>query len=207
MSERQRSDHSRALSDAEASAQDRSVNAERDLLVGQESDAVRDWQNFRQLLRLKHAKEGGRPDALVSTEAVYSALRMVTRLQNDFELLHREFGLTWAGFRVLNVLWVCGPSEVRDIARHLGVARPSVSSAISTLEQSGLVGRERQARDRRLVVVEMTASGRRAFQRAVERQADQQQAWLDVLSRGEQEVLVDLLNRLLDRPSPTGVRS
>ena len=166
-------------------------------------DPSRDWQIFRQLLTVKHADDGlGRVDASLSTEAVFSAIRLVTRWQNDFELLHRPHGLTWAGFRVLNVLWVSGTSEVREIARHLGVARPSVSSALTTLEQAGLVRRIRSETDRRLVFVEMTPEGLTAFHDAVERQADQQLRWLEVLDKSEQNTLVELLNRVLDQPAP-----
>lgn len=161
----------------------------------------RDWQEFRRLMALKHADDAlGRGDALRSTEAIYSAIRLVTRFQNDFELLHRPHGLTWAGFRVLNVIWVAGPSEVRDVARHLGVARPSVSSAISTLEQAGIVSRQRLDSDRRLVVVDLTDRGREILHEAIERQADRQLAWMNVLSEHDQQAMVDILNRLLDQP-------
>ena len=78
----------------------------------------------------------------------------------------RPLGLSHTGFALLVTIWVGGPQEVRGLARKHRLSKPSIVSAISTLERMGLVARERSTEDRRLVSVALTAQGRRLVRRA-----------------------------------------
>jgi len=78
----------------------------------------------------------------------------------------RRRGLSHAGFALLMTLWVSGPREVRTLARIHHLSKPSIVSAIGTLERAGLVRRQRAREDRRLVRVTLTAAGRRLIDRA-----------------------------------------
>ena len=78
----------------------------------------------------------------------------------------RPLGLSHTGFALLVTIWVGGPQEVRSLARKHRLSKPSVTSAIGTLERMGLVARERSTEDRRLVSVALTAQGRRLVRRA-----------------------------------------
>jgi len=53
-------------------------------------------------------------------------------------------------------LHACNLSE---LAEHQGVSLPTMSSTVSRLEESGLVERKRDVGDRRVVMIELTASG------------------------------------------------
>ena len=59
-----------------------------------------------------------------------------------------------------------GPQEVRSLARKLRLSKPSITSAIGTLERAGLVQRERSTDDKRLVSVTLTAAGRQLVRKA-----------------------------------------
>src|SRR5213080_4061438 len=74
-----------------------------------------------------------------------------------------------------------GPHEVRSLARKLRLSKPSVTSAIGTLERAGLVERERSTEDKRLVSVALTGEGRRLVRKA-----------LDALHRCEREFTAGL---------------
>ncbi len=63
-------------------------------------------------------------------------------------------------------IWVGGPQEVRGLARKHRLSKPSITSAIGTLERVRLVARERSTEDRRLVSVALTAQGRRLVRKA-----------------------------------------
>ena len=78
----------------------------------------------------------------------------------------RPLGLSHTGFALLVTIWVGGPQEVRGLARKHRLSKPSITSAIGTLERMGLVARERSTEDRRLVSVALTAQGRRLVRRA-----------------------------------------
>ncbi len=52
-----------------------------------------------------------------------------------------------------------GPHTVRGLAKRLGVSKPVVTRALNSLSSLGLVVRRRDERDRRSVLVELTADG------------------------------------------------
>ena len=78
----------------------------------------------------------------------------------------RPLGLSHTGFALLVTIWVGGPQEVRSLARKHRLSKPSITSAIGTLERMDLVARERSTEDRRLVSVALTAQGRRLVRKA-----------------------------------------
>ena len=102
-------------------------------------------------------RQGSDPDAIA---VVYSldrnALDVITAMETA---ALRPLGLTHAGFVLLMTLWITGPQETRHLARVLRVSRPSIVSAVDTLERKGHVRRLSDAEDRRLVRVELTGDG------------------------------------------------
>lgn len=110
---------------------------------------------YRALLTHRLRAEGAvGADASEHAELVFNLSRLHARISQDFEVLHRRRGWTWAGFRIMNVLWVFGTVEQRDVARLSGGSRAAISSALNTLERDGLVDRARDSHDRRLVRLE-----------------------------------------------------
>lgn len=160
-------------------------------------------EEYRQLLaeRLSADDVVGR-DAAEHAELVFNLSRLHYRLSRDFEGLHRRRGWTWAGFRIMNVLWAIGATELRDVARLSGASRAAVSSALNTLERDGLVHRVRDGTDRRLVRIQLTAEGSSALREAMREQGDRERAWLSELVPSDQQRLSRLLGALADRQAP-----
>jgi DNA-binding MarR family transcriptional regulator len=52
-----------------------------------------------------------------------------------------------------------GPRRITELAEFEGLAQPTMTSLVKALEQQGLVRRERQADDGRVVLVHLTDSG------------------------------------------------
>jgi DNA-binding MarR family transcriptional regulator len=77
------------------------------------------------------------------------------------------------------------------------VTAGAVTQRLDKLEQAGLVRRERDARDGRVVNVVLTVRGRRLIDTAFVGLMDQEQALLGPLTRGERDALVSLLRRWL----------
>jgi DNA-binding MarR family transcriptional regulator len=74
------------------------------------------------------------------------------------ESVLREQGLSWSGFIALSMLVKHQSMEIRHIALATGASKGTVSGVLSTLEDRGLVSRQRSARDGRLVNVTATES-------------------------------------------------
>jgi DNA-binding MarR family transcriptional regulator len=79
-----------------------------------------------------------------------------------------HFGLTPARFDMLHVLYQdtrhrCWQSTLRDA---LGIRAPTASRMLASLQQLGLVKRERDGKDRRQRMVQLTEAGLRRMQRA-----------------------------------------
>lgn len=158
---------------------------------------------YRSILAQRH-REGGSEDAerADNAELVFNLFRLHGRLFRDFEGLHRRSGRSWAGFRVMNVLWALGPVELRDLARLSGVSKAAISSAVTTLERDGLVRRVRVREDGRLVRVGLTDRGHATLDDAVRTQAAREHAWFARLRPAERQHLADLLGRLADQDQP-----
>lgn len=73
--------------------------------------------------------------------------------------LQAEVGLHWSAFAALLCLWRNGQVETRRLADETGVAKSTLSSILNMLEERKLVRRRAHDRERRLVLVDLTAAG------------------------------------------------
>lgn len=86
-----------------------------------------------------------------------------------------------------------GPAELADAA---GVSRATMTGLIDTLERDGLVTREPDTVDRRMMLVCLTAKGRSLLQTILPDHF-KRMAWLmSPLSEVERQTLVQLLNKI-----------
>jgi DNA-binding MarR family transcriptional regulator len=164
-------------------------------------------EEYRELLASRLRADGVvGAGAAEHAELVFNLTRLHHRLSRDFEGMHRRRGWTWAGFRIMNVLWAVGAAELRDIARLSGASRAAVSSALNTLERDGLVLRTRDSADRRLVRIQLTQHGRVALREAMREQGEREREWFSDLEPAEQQRLSGLLAALADRKAPPSNR-
>ncbi|MBZ3901538.1 MULTISPECIES: MarR family winged helix-turn-helix transcriptional regulator [Streptomyces] len=160
-------------------------------------------REFFDKVRTRHQEMGHTDRQLDGVALVTQLTRLVARLVQDFEAsVHRPLGMTWAGFRIMNTLWVFGDMEQREIARISGTSRASVSSALNTLEERGLVERRREQGDRRLVRVSLTEPGLTMLHKAIEGQTEREHAWMGVLEDQEISQLVTLLGKMVNQEHP-----
>jgi DNA-binding MarR family transcriptional regulator len=95
--------------------------------------------------------------AFVSSQLLARAA-LLTRLLT--KQMNGALSRTEAG--VLNTL-DSGPRRVTELAELEGLAQPTMTLLVKQLEEQGLVRRERQAHDGRVVLVRVTDSGRTAL--------------------------------------------
>jgi DNA-binding MarR family transcriptional regulator len=133
---------------------------------------------------------------------VLSLYRASNAMVYDLEsTVHRPHGWSWAGFRVLFVLWLAGPLEAKRVAQLSGMSRAAVSALVNTLERDGLVARLRKAgRDRRAVELSLTDTGAEVFAGAFTEHNAREQTWASALSDAEVDQLTALLEKLMASP-------
>jgi DNA-binding MarR family transcriptional regulator len=159
-------------------------------------------EGYRAALAERLQDAGVGTDAADHAELMFNLSRVQSRMSQDFEVLHRRRGWTWAGFRIMNVLWALDTVELRDVARLSGGSRAAISSALNTLERDGLVTRNRDTADRRLVQLALTTRGRAELLDAIGEQADRERQWLSLLTEPDQALLARLLGALADQSRP-----
>ncbi|HEX3279581.1 MAG TPA: MarR family transcriptional regulator [Thermoleophilaceae bacterium] len=110
--------------------------------------------------------------------------------------LQRE-GVSPAGFSVLVVLTTAGgSSELKTLRRRLGWSKANATEVTATLQERGLVRRRRDPRDRRLVVVDLTYSGRELVERLFPEHSDRVARAFGALDEGEKRSLAELCRKL-----------
>jgi DNA-binding MarR family transcriptional regulator len=76
-------------------------------------------------------------------------------------------GLTHPQYLVMLALWERSPRSLRDLSEALQLDPGTLSPRVKRLERDGLVTRERDERDERLLSLTLTPKGRRLRSRAV----------------------------------------
>jgi MarR family transcriptional regulator, 2-MHQ and catechol-resistance regulon repressor len=105
-------------------------------------------------------------------------------------------GLTAAQFGVLEAIFHLGPMCQKALGEKLLRSGGDVTVVINNLEKRGWVRRERQADDRRMVQIQLTAEGRELIERIFPQHAQDIATELSVLRPEEQEELRRICRKL-----------
>ncbi len=71
----------------------------------------------------------------------------------------KEYDLSWTGFVVLWVVWIFDGIETRHAADEAGISKSTLSGIIKTMESRGLIERQFDSADKRLVHLHLTKEG------------------------------------------------
>lgn len=107
-----------------------------------------------------------------------------------------RFGLGTTEFGVLEVLYHKGELAVCDVQRRILVESSSTTYVVDKLVTRGLVRRRHSSHDRRVVLVALTAAGRRVIERIFPLHADAIRRAVAALPAGQQAQAVRLLRTL-----------
>jgi DNA-binding MarR family transcriptional regulator len=135
--------------------------------------------------------------AAADTARAADAAITIIRLFRSMERV--EAGLTPQQYRMLKLVGAGGERSAR-LAERLAVAKPTLTSTADGLVTAGLLSRETETSDRRVVRLRLTSAGRAAIDRADAVYAD----WLGELLRtaGDQDRLLRdfaLIDRAIDQ--------
>jgi DNA-binding MarR family transcriptional regulator len=138
------------------------------------------------------------PDASPkATETAMNLVRTADLLVKRISDLVQPFGLTPSSGLVLGILADSKePLPPNQIAERMIISRASVTSLLDSLERRGYIQRLPHSKDRRMLLIQLTEVGRQVaygFRQVVHRH---QKEWLDGLTDGEKDQLIDSLHRL-----------
>lgn len=109
---------------------------------------------------------------------------------------HRAPGLSVPHFRVLAYLGRHAGASLSEVAEHVGLQLPSMSTLIEGLVTRGFVTRAPSAEDRRRVTLTLTASGRATLATARQHSQAKLAERLAALSPAEQATVVQAMQAL-----------
>ena len=96
------------------------------------------------------------PAALRHRNLPHLLLRSREALMAHFRPLLAEHGLTEQQWRIVREIGEQGPLEPRQLCDACSISSPSIVGVLARMEETGLVARERVARDQRRVIVSLT---------------------------------------------------
>jgi MarR family 2-MHQ and catechol resistance regulon transcriptional repressor len=132
-----------------------------------------------------------------ATECAMNLVLTAELLEKQIANLIQPFNLSPATGLVLSILADSEtPLSPNNIADRLIISRASVTSLLDSLEKRGFVKRQPHLSDRRMLLVELTNSGRQVANQFRPIVHQHQKVWLKALNEKEQEQLIQMLHRL-----------
>ena len=138
------------------------------------------------------SKNAGVPEGFETADRLHSAaIHLLRRLR----VRDRESGVGPAQLSALSVLVFGGPRSLGELADTEQVRPPTMSRIVAGLERAGLVKR-RKTEDARRVRLEASAKGMKILQEGRKRRVESLARAVYLLSRKEQNQLVELVELL-----------
>ncbi|GEO14990.1 MarR family winged helix-turn-helix transcriptional regulator [Microvirga aerophila] len=107
-----------------------------------------------------------------------------------------RFGLTIPGWRVIATLGQYDVRTARDIAAHGVMHKSTISRAVSSLEQQGLIVRHPNQDDRREELLALTPEGRGIYEALAPEALAFEERLVSILTRAEQDMLAGIVAKL-----------
>ncbi len=105
-------------------------------------------------------------------------------------------GLTFSQYGVLDILFHLGPLPLGQIAEKILKSEGNMTTVVDNLERRGLVRRERNERDRRVVTVSLTEAGQHTIEEILPRHIQAIVKEMSILTPDEQETLSRLCRKV-----------
>ncbi|MFC7440531.1 MarR family winged helix-turn-helix transcriptional regulator [Laceyella putida] len=120
--------------------------------------------------------------------------RFAQYMSKQFDEL--PYKLTPVKFVLLRTVYVKGKCMVVDLSRQVNLTSGATTLALNKLEQEGMIVRTRDHVDRRIVWVELTDEGKSIVEQTVKRRQQVIRKMLDVLTVEEQEMFIQLMEKI-----------
>jgi MarR family transcriptional regulator, 2-MHQ and catechol-resistance regulon repressor len=105
-------------------------------------------------------------------------------------------GLTFSQYGVLDILYHLGPLPLGQIAEKILKSEGNMTTVVDNLERRGLVRRERNERDRRVITLSLTAAGQQIIEEVLPQHIQAILEEMSILTADEQEILSRLCRKI-----------
>ena len=136
------------------------------------------------------------PTLLDCAHRIIAVVPRLSRLMRKDLRLHSAGLFTEAQFRVMARLYREGAQCLSALAAMQGVSLPTMSKLVQGLEGRGLVHRQRDAEDRRRIVLALTPEGRTAYEDLLHCTEQHMVDWIRTLSVDERRDIIQMLTLL-----------
>ncbi|MBI9071904.1 MAG: MarR family transcriptional regulator [Melioribacteraceae bacterium] len=144
---------------------------------------------------MKTTKQYGKKTDLALSTWVKLARAFSTINKKSVESI-RSFELTQPQFSVIESLGHLGSMKVGELCDKMLVSGGNMTLVLDNLEKNDLIERIHSKEDRRAIIVQLTANGKKLFQKVFKKHAENITELITVLSEEEQIQLSDLLKKL-----------
>jgi DNA-binding MarR family transcriptional regulator len=134
----------------------------------------------------------------VATEQLAEDLLALWRLLRNLSHPVRRAEMTPEQYWLLRLLHRGGSLSISELANELGIAISSATISCKRLEKAGLLTRERQSDDERVVRVTLTTTGLAQIDAWRQRKREALTRMLNVLDPQEQQALQSMIERVLE---------
>jgi DNA-binding MarR family transcriptional regulator len=143
----------------------------------------------------------GRPFNSLEQEAQLNIERTAAILTHAFADAIKPYGITPTQYNVLRILRGAGENGLcrNDVRDRLIAQVPDVTRLLDRLEETGLVMRERDTTDRRLVTTRITPAGLRLLEQLDEPTVETHRKFLGHMTRAQLRMLIELLSLARER--------
>lgn len=117
------------------------------------------------------------------------------------DILGRVAELGLPEWRVIALLGTGATLTARRIGQISAIDKGLLSRSLAALEQRGLIVTARDARDRRLVKVTLTARGQAVYDKTIPHMQARQRALMNTLNKSEQSAVFAIIDKLLTAAS------
>ncbi len=145
-------------------------------------------------------------------EAYLNLLRAGDEAYRRSEAFLNEHNMSPGRFTVMMLLYdkIGGrpvPQTPADLAGKAGVTRATITGLVDTLERDGLVTREHDSGDRRMMLVHLTPKGHAALREVLPGHFKQMATQMAPLNEHERKTLVRLLNKIAGLPASAPIEA
>jgi DNA-binding MarR family transcriptional regulator len=140
----------------------------------------------------------------MATESLAEALLNLWRLLRGLSHPVKRAEITPEQYWLLRILSHATSLSISELAHRLGIAASSATIACKRLEKAGLLVRERQTDDERMVRVALTEQGWAQIEDWRRRKREALTELLSVLNEDEQRDLQHMIERVLEAASARG---
>ena len=139
------------------------------------------------------------PQASKSTNLPELLFALRRRINDEAKVNTLKYELTVPQFEVLWLIQSSGEKSMEALAAYLGVKPPSVTAMIDKMERGGLVKRQKDACDRRIVHIGLTTKTKRQLTQLRRHKEAVFNRIVGALSRKDRAELTRILSRLVDK--------